>query len=170
MTKTRKLKKVIREIKPKIKVIDKKEESSKESEENKETGEAPLEEIISDAPSAREFPSILKGDVQGQRTSEPEPPVPTPASTTIEESSTGQRYAIQESVSEEEITRVYRSNLIETSRATPLSTRESSPLSARTDFTNREIEAARTVQVEEQHYVKIEPKSGAKKRKLPWEL
>ena len=157
MAKTKKSKKIIREIKPKIKVISKKEGAVKESKESEETEEAPLEEIISDAPSAREFPSLLRGEIQEQRAPGPEPSVSTPASTTVEEASAGDRYSIQENVTEEDITRLYQTASPEPPRTTLLATRETGSMPSRVDLTNRELTATRTEQEEDKYDVKIEP-------------
>jgi len=168
MSEAKKPKIKIRKIKPKIRIIES-EEKEQSVEKEQESGETPLEGIITGAPSAREFSALQSGQAPEQNR-ERQPATPTPASTTESEASSGARYAIQRDISEAEIRRVYQSR-ITGSRQASTEQQISVPeiRDSKAMFKNREIEALRTEQEDEKYSIDLEPKAASPKRKLPWE-
>ena len=161
MTKSKEIK-VIREIKPKIKVIELKKEEKED-----EITEESLEDIAIDAPSAREFPEFAMPEEQGSQGIEQRQEfAQTPSATTEEENKNAVRYQIQGDVTEEEITRTYRTEI---SGANPImlgTTKERAP---RERLANRELEAIGTRNEESKYKISINQEQPVKKRKYPWE-
>jgi hypothetical protein len=166
MAKTRNIK-IIKEIKPKIKVIEK-EEEEKEIEKAEEITEEPLEDLVIDAPSAREFPEFSERPREQEPTQMP-PEITTPSATTGGESKGAVRYQIQTDITEEEIERTYRT---EVSEAKPIPTMLSTTTQERIApgrLSSRELEAVRTRDEEKRYEISFEPEKPVKKRKYPWE-
>jgi len=165
MTKTGNIK-IIKEIKPKIRIIEKEEE---EIEKTEETTEESLEDIALDAPSAREFPEFAMLGGQGvQEMAQREDIARTPSATTEEENKNAVRYQIQEDITEEEIKQKYQTNSSE-ARPILLSTTEQER-NPRNRFANRELESQRTKNEENRYDLPFESEKPTKKRKFPWEV
>ena len=162
MTKTKKSKMIIREIKPKIKVT---ELEQKEGQIKNLIEEAPLEEIISDAPSSREFPSISEETAQQeQRLQGREQEAQNPP---IIETTGSARYAIQRDVSERDIARLYQSK---TAEIAGMERGSSGTSSQRVDLSSREMGVVREGGQEDEKYnIQAEQKSASTKRRYPWE-
>lgn len=171
MPAAKKTRMIVREIKPKIKIIEP-ENKEQSVEVQQETGETPLEDIITDAPSSREFPALSSEQPRGsvrERGSE----TPTPAATTTAESSSGAKYGIQQDVTEAEIRKVYQSRAVSprqtgADQANP-QIQVPGLRDTRDMLKNREVEALRTEQADERYSIDIEPKAQSQRRKLPWE-
>lgn len=163
----------IREIAPKMKIIEEKKEQ--EAEENDET---PLEEMTAmpSMPSrGASMPFVSEVRIVEQHAQEVE--TPTPSGTTEAESRAQVRYGIQRDVSEREIRRVYneRRSSQEASLqgqralAPPLQNlpRQIGPKTLRND------EIGRTAGMEEapedKYEVNLEKESKGVRRKYPWE-
>jgi len=155
--------KVIGEIKSKIKIIEKEEEQVEEQEKEEE----PLEDLVMDAPSAREFPEFSMLGGQGAQETERENVAQTPSATTEEENKNPVRYQVQGDISEGEIARIYRTEVSE-ARPIMLGIRESDRTS-REISANREVESLRTNDEEIKYKLSSEPEKPTKKRKYPWE-
>jgi hypothetical protein len=162
MGKTRNIK-IVREIKPKIRIIEKEEQVVEQ-----EKKEEPLEDLVSDAPSAREFPEFL-GRQKEQELAQTQPEITTPSATTEEESKGAVRYQVQRDITEEEIARTYQTEISGVkSMPTMLSAPEQEG-AKRTGFESRELEALRTRDEEKRYEISFEPEKPIKKRKYPWE-
>lgn len=167
MAKARKSKMIVREIKPKIKVIEleQKEEQIKIPAEKEE---APLEEIISDAPSSREFPSITGETAQQEQRLQGREQEAQPSP--IIETTGSARYAIQRNVSEQDIARLYQSKTAEITRMERGSGGIGGISSQRVDLSSRETGAVREGGQEDEKYnIQIEQKPASAKRRYPWE-
>jgi len=166
MAKTRDIR-IIREIKPKIKVIE--EDGEQVVKQEKE--EEPLEDLVTDAPSAREFPEFVMlgaNGAQGVQETAPREEIKTPSATTEEENKNVVRYQVQPDVTEEEIARIYRTAEVSEVRPIMLTT-TGEERSQRGVSANREVEALRTKGAERRYEISIEPEKPVKKRKYPWE-
>ena len=155
--------KVIREIKSKIKIIEK----EKEEEKGQETTES-LEDITIDAPSAREFPEFaMLGGEGHQEMEQRQDIIQTPSATTEEENKNAVRYQVQRDITEEEIKQKYQTNV---SGASPImlgtTDQERAP---RERLANRELEAMGARNEDNKYQISLEPEKQTKKRKYPWE-
>lgn len=157
----------IREIKKNIKIRELK--SDEEEILESETEEPSLEDIASDAPSAREFPEFT-GRAQLEQ-GEQAQQIQTTSATTEEESRAAVRYSVQENVSEAELQAKYESsasrmNVAQTGAHTLLPSREGHISSM---FENRELAAAQSQEQEEKYEVLQDIKPKEQKKRYPWE-
>lgn len=163
---------IVREIAPKFKVTEIKEENADEAPEAQE--ESPLEELTTDAPSARMFPeSMPLPQTQLPQERIEEPVIPTPAATTETEGRNAIRYQIQTDISEREIKRVYNTQSAE-SRSIELKNTMLTAHQGRINMSrmaNPEVEALRGQTAEQERHYEITPEDRpkAERRKYPWE-
>ena len=169
MVKTIKPKRIVREIKPKIRIIEPEIEEQSVGE-PQEAGEAPLEEMIVDAPSSREFPT-LSAEQARELAQERGAETQTPAATTESEAASGAKYSVQRDISEAEIRKIYQSRATISRQAGSEQTISIPEIrDSKAMFKNREIESLRTEQTDEKYSIDLEPKAPSQKRKLPWEV
>ena len=165
MGKIKKTKVIVREIRPKMKIIESEEEQPVKS----PVKEVPLEEVIADAPSSREFPkfSRLDADINERQRGEENQWL---SSETESEGAPRKIYQIQGNVGEKEARETYQSSSSQESMiSAPLV-----PKNQRGSFAGRDVmavEDSRTPsQSDEVKYsVKVESQEPAKKRRYPWE-
>ena len=162
MAKSRDIK-IIGEIKSKIKVI----ETEEETEKAEETTEEPLEDLVMDAPSAREFPEFGMLGGQGSQEMEQRAEAQTPSAATTDENKNAVRYQIQKDVTEEEIARTYRTDVSEARPIMLGMTNQDRTSGER--LSNRELESARNKDEGVKYKLSAEPEKQEKKRKYPWE-
>ncbi len=167
----KKQKVTVRELAPKFKVTEIKGEESGEGAEME--GESPLEDIATDAPSAREFPGAVQNIPPAEQAERAEELTPTPAATTEAEGRTAARYQIQTNISEMELKRVYNTQSAESREIAVRNTMLTASQKQLTNalMRNPEVEAVRgqTAEEERQYEVTPEGKPKTERRKYPWE-
>lgn len=165
-----KSKMIVRELAPKMKII----EPEAKTDESGEQEEASLEDLTEESPASASF----SPDISMNRTPltiEREPEVQTTSGTTQAENNAAVKYEIQRNVSEKEIKKVYSERVSETmqsgSRALVL-TSPNPRTQARDDlFRNWETESTMGAGSDEERPYEITPERKAQStaRRDPWE-
>jgi len=147
--------KIVKEIKSKMIVREIK--TQEQDEEIKEEKEEFLEDIVSTAPSGREFPEFRAREQE----------VPQTPSEVKQETKNATTYQITRDLTEEEIARKYRTNTAPS--GTIMLRTEIQEKENRSDFSNRELEGLKSQSQEEKYEISIKSETQTKKRRYPWE-
>ena len=163
---------IVKELAPKMKII---REIKTELQEEAAPEEVSLEEITSNAPSSREFPSLSQQEVPIAPQEVPEIPK-TITEAREEEKPASQMYAIQRNVTEKDIAKSYETRAPEPLRAGAAAERRNPLILTERErreeaFRNREVGALRAQEGEEEDKYTITPnmQHSSKEKKYPWE-